>query len=118
MFQQIRAERGERGFTLVELLVVIAILGILAGVAVFSLSSVGDNGAASACMTEKSTVTTGAAVYQTIKGTAVSATSDLTGTFTAGTPAVTYGPILASTPKYWKYTTGALSGISLPAGCS
>jgi general secretion pathway protein G len=53
MFQQIRAERGERGFTLVELLVVIAIMGVLAGVVVFSVAGITDNSQANACKTEK-----------------------------------------------------------------
>jgi prepilin-type N-terminal cleavage/methylation domain-containing protein len=114
MFQQIRAERGERGFTLVELLVVLAILGILAGVAVFSLTSVGDNGALSACKTERSTVTTAIAVYTNIKGAAPTAMTDLTTAFTAGTPSISYGAILSSTPKY-----ATLTGVNAtaPSGC-
>jgi general secretion pathway protein G len=54
MFQQLRAERGERGFTLVELLVVIAIMGVLAGVVVFSVAGITDNSQLNSCKTEQS----------------------------------------------------------------
>jgi len=47
---------GVQGFTMIELLVVIAILGLLAAVAMFSVSGVSDRGAASACKAEVSTV--------------------------------------------------------------
>ena len=43
------ARRDEAGFTLIELLVVIAILGILAGIAVFSVAGITDRGTESAC---------------------------------------------------------------------
>ena len=119
MFQQIRAERGESGFTLVELIVVIAILGVLAGVAVFSLSSVGDNGALSACKTERATIVTGQAVYLTLKGSAAQTFADLQGTFSPGAATTpVYGPILASTPKYFTMAAGAISPTTTaPSGC-
>src|SRR5436305_864284 len=101
MFQQIRAERGERGFTLVELLVVIAILGILAGVAVFSLTAVGDNGAAASCKTEKSIINTAIAVAKQ-QGNAGAAID----TYVTG--------ILASAPTYYKSSTGVLTAIGTP----
>ncbi len=65
MFQHLRAERGERGFTLVELLVVIAILGILAGVVVFSVSGISDTGQSAACRTEASIVRTAEEAFKT-----------------------------------------------------
>ncbi|MEY2514759.1 MAG: hypothetical protein QOJ89_2117, partial [bacterium] len=100
MFQQIRAERGERGFTLVELLVVIAILGILAGVVVFSLTAVGDNGAAASCKTEKSIATTALAVatnqWPALSGAAL------------GTKALAY---LAGTPTYYTPASGSVAAV-------
>jgi general secretion pathway protein G len=49
-----RAAMG--GFTLVELLVVISILGILAGIAVFAVSGVGDKGQSASCKTDYQTI--------------------------------------------------------------
>jgi general secretion pathway protein G len=59
MLAKIRATKAEdSGFTLVELLVVIAILGVLAGVAVFSVAGVQDDSQNSACKAENATVRT------------------------------------------------------------
>lgn len=64
MLAKIRAATAEdNGFTLVELLVVIAILGVLAGVAVFSVAGVQDDSQISACKTEASTVRTAEEAY-------------------------------------------------------
>jgi len=52
------ATAEDSGFTLVELLVVIAILGVLGGVAVFSVVGVQDDSQISACKTEAATVHT------------------------------------------------------------
>lgn len=57
MLTKLRAQAAEEsGFTLVELLIVIAILGVLAGVVVFSVAGITDNGQTAACKTEASTV--------------------------------------------------------------
>ena len=57
MLDKLRSTKTEEaGFTLVELLVVIAILGILAGVVVFSVAGITDDGTQSACKTEAQTV--------------------------------------------------------------
>ncbi|MCU1676623.1 MAG: hypothetical protein JWM93_1381 [Frankiales bacterium] len=95
MFQQIRAERGERGFTLVELLVVIAILGILAGVVVFSVSGITDKGQTAACAAELSTLQT-----------AVQANFAKTGTYAADAPALQTAGFLATQPS-WHTVAGA-----------
>lgn len=108
MFKQLRKERGERGFTLVELLVVIAILGVLSGVAVFSLSSVGDNGATEACKVERSVLTTAVAVYKQQNDGAIPTMGDLTG-----------ADILSGTPKYWTLDAAGdpVKAGTAPAAC-
>jgi prepilin-type N-terminal cleavage/methylation domain-containing protein len=80
--------REDDGFTLVELLVVIAILGILAGIVVFSVAGITNNGQKAACGTEASTVRTAMEAYQAqAKPHAYpTAMAGLTGTFLATTP--------------------------------
>jgi general secretion pathway protein G len=63
MLAKIRQMKEDEGFTLVELLVVIAILGILAGIVVFSVAGITNNGQAAACVTEKSTLITAEEAY-------------------------------------------------------
>ncbi|MDQ1680261.1 MAG: hypothetical protein QOI42_1120 [Frankiaceae bacterium] len=101
MLQHLPSRRDENGFTLVELLVVIAILGILAGVAVFSLTSVGDNGNANACKTEKSIVNTAIAVA-TSQGTS------------GGAIDTAVSGMLASTPSYYTSSSGVLTAVGTP----
>lgn len=57
-FDKRRAMRSQSGFTLIELLVVIAILGILAGVVVFAIGGVTENGQVAACKLEARTIKT------------------------------------------------------------
>ena len=48
--------QGQAGFTLIELLVVIAILAVLAGVVVFAVGGITDNGQDSACDIDERTL--------------------------------------------------------------
>ena len=63
MLAKLRQMKEDEGFTLVELLVVIAILGILAGIVVFSIAGITNNGQSAACSTEKATLTTAEEAY-------------------------------------------------------
>jgi len=59
MLAQIReARRNESGFTLIELLMVIVILGVLAGIVVFAVGGINDQGEAAACRADMKTVET------------------------------------------------------------
>ena len=69
--------RGQGGFTLIELLVVIAILGVLAGVVVFAVGSLGDDAEDNACAIELRTVRTAVAAYNTENATDAADIDDL-----------------------------------------
>jgi prepilin-type N-terminal cleavage/methylation domain-containing protein len=85
MLAKFRQMKDDEGFTLVELLVVIAILGILAGIVVFSVAGITNNGQAAACATEKSTIITAEEAYFAKYNTYV-ATASLNGAFLATAP--------------------------------
>lgn len=57
------ARRDQSGFTLIELLIVIIILGVLAGIVVFAVRGITDNGETAACKTEFRTVETAVEAY-------------------------------------------------------
>ncbi|MDQ1463409.1 MAG: hypothetical protein QOC73_350 [Actinomycetota bacterium] len=118
MLVSLKQRKHDDGFTLVELLVVIAILGILAGIAVFSVSGVGDKGQSSACKTEK-----------TVLGTAQEAyfASPTGGNGKYASSAATLVPIFLNTSPSWYTTTSTtpfttysigLSAAGTTAGCT
>jgi general secretion pathway protein G len=116
MLVSLKQRKHDDGFTLVELLVVIAILGILAGIAVFSVSGVGDKGQSSACKTEK-----------TVLGTAQEAyfASPTAGNGQYAANAGVLVPIFLNTAPTWYTTTGTgtaytigLTAAGTTAGCS
>jgi general secretion pathway protein G len=48
--------RDEAGFTLIELMIVIVILGVLAGIVIFAVGGITDNGNVAACKSDVKTV--------------------------------------------------------------
>ena len=97
----------QSGFTLIELLVVIAILGILAGVVVFAIGGVTDNGQASACKLEARTVRTAVQAYRA-QNSAYPATQAAleNGVFLDSTPKLVAYTLTAGVPTY-AWTSGA-----------
>jgi general secretion pathway protein G len=113
MLAKLRARtEGESGFTLVELLIVIAILGILAGVVVFSVAGITDNGTTAACSTEASTVRTAQEAFYakstaTPKAYAADAAALVTAKLLAGTPTYT---TTSSTTPFATYSVAWVAG--------
>lgn len=56
-------KKHDEGFTLIELLIVIVILGILAGVVVFAVSGITDQGQDSACEADRATLEVAVEAY-------------------------------------------------------
>src|SRR4051794_40962087 len=111
MLTKLRLMQEDEGFTLVELLVVIAILGILAGIVVFSVAGITNNGQSAACATEKATLTTAEeAYYAQNKSYVVDATLKTSG-------------FLATSPSWYNVTvsggayTVAKNAAGTTAGC-
>jgi general secretion pathway protein G len=97
-----RRTSGQSGFTLIELLVVIAILAILAGVVVFAVSGIQDNGEQSACDIDLRTVKTAAEAYRAENGSyATSEAALVSGGFLESESAnYTYTSAAAGPPSY------------------
>lgn len=62
MFQYLRKKRNQKGFTLIELMIVVAIIGILAGIAVMSFSSVTDTARGAKVMADLRTIDSAIAI--------------------------------------------------------
>jgi prepilin-type N-terminal cleavage/methylation domain-containing protein len=60
--------RSEAGFTLIELMIVIVILGVLAGIVIFAVGGITDNGNLAACKSDLKTVTVAVEAYQAKHG--------------------------------------------------
>lgn len=93
MLDKLRSMKDEEtGFTLVELLVVISILGVLAGVVVFSVAGITDDGTQAACSTEAQTVRAAQEAHYAKSTTPKKYAADAAALKTAG--------LLGSTPTY------------------
>jgi prepilin-type N-terminal cleavage/methylation domain-containing protein len=111
MLAKLRQLKKDEGFTLVELLVVIAILGILAGIVVFSVAGITDNGKLSACATEKSEVTTAQEAYFASNSPGMG-----NGKYAANAGALFTAKLLQSTPTLYATTsTGTFSTYTVTA---
>ncbi len=64
-----RIEEPDNGFTLIELLIVIVILGVLAGVVVFAVGGITDQGTASAESADERTLETAEETHRALYGT-------------------------------------------------
>jgi prepilin-type N-terminal cleavage/methylation domain-containing protein len=109
MVGKLRQMKQDEGFTLVELLVVIAILGILAGIVVFSVAGITNNGQIAACSTEKSEVITAEEAYFA-KNNAYVATAALVGTFLNTNPSWYDGT--AASPHWVVNAAGTAKGCT------
>ena len=63
MSEETRADRHDRGFSLVEVLIVIVVLGILATVVVFAVRGVAESAEENACLSERKTLSTAVEAY-------------------------------------------------------
>ena len=109
MLAKLRQMKEDEGFTLVELLVVIAILGILAGIVVFSVAGITNNGQGAACATEKGTLTTAEEAYYAQNKTFVADSVLKTSGFLATAPSWYTVTVSGST-----YTVGKIAGATNP----
>lgn len=63
-----RANAEESGFTLIELMIVIVILGVLAGIVIFAVGGITDNGNVAACKSDVKTVDVAVEAYKAKNG--------------------------------------------------
>jgi len=63
-----RAKAEESGFTLIELMIVIVILGVLAGIVIFAVGGITDNGYVAACKSDVKTVDVAVEAYKAKNG--------------------------------------------------
>jgi len=67
----------DEGFTLIELLIVIVILGILAGVVVFAVGGITNQGEESACAAELATIQVAVEAYRVQEGDYPASNTDI-----------------------------------------
>ena len=82
-----RARSEESGFTLIELMIVIVILGVLAGIVIFAVGGITDNGNVAACKSDLKTVDVAVEAFRAKNG-AWPSTLDNIGTGGVGTDVV------------------------------
>jgi general secretion pathway protein G len=69
MHRAIERARSEDGFTLIELMIVSVILGVLAGIVIFAVGGITDNGNVAACKSDVKTLSVAVEAYKAKNGT-------------------------------------------------
>lgn len=92
-----RARAEESGFTLIELMIVIVILGVLAGIVIFAVGGITDNGNVAACKSDVKTIDVAVEAYKAKNGSYPG----------------TLDPALTTSPNVFLRSQTGLSGTTL-----